>query len=124
MPLLFAIVFITLALVFYTIGVWGEKLSGSLKNWHLIIFWLGLACDTAGTSLMSRLAGETLTVSFHSITGFTAIALMAVHAVWATIVLLHGSEKSKQGFHKFSIFVWLIWLIPYVSGMAFGIIVK
>lgn len=124
MLLRFAIVFITLALVFYTTGVWGEKLSGSLKNWHLIIFWLGLVCDTTGTTLMSRLAGDVLTISFHSITGLAAIVLMAVHAVWATAVLLRGSPKSKQNFHRFSIFVWLIWLIPYVSGMAFGAIVK
>lgn len=120
MLLLFAIVFITLALVFYTIGVFGEKLAGSLKKWHLIIFWLGLACDTTGTTLMSKLAGDVLTVSFHSATGLAAIVLMAVHAVWATAVLAHGSEKSRQNFHKFSIFVWMVWLIPYVSGMVFG----
>ena len=120
MSLVLAIVFITLALVFYTIGVLGEKLTGTLKIWHLIIFWLGLFCDTTGTTLMSKLAGDVLTVSFHSVTGLAAIILMAVHAVWATIVLLKGSEKSKRSFHRFSIFVWLLWLIPYVSGVVFG----
>lgn len=124
MLLLFAIVFITLALVFYTLGVFGEKFSGSLKIWHLVIFWFGLACDTTGTTLMSKLAGDVLAVSFHSVTGLAAIALMAIHAVWATVVLLRGSEKSKQNFHKFSIFVWLIWLIPYVSGMIFGMVTQ
>ena len=69
---------------------------------------------------MSKLAGDVLTVSFHSVTGLAAIILMAVHAVWATIVLLHGSKKSKQSYHRFSIFVWLLWLIPYVSGAVFG----
>lgn len=29
--LIYAIIFITLALVFYTIGVWSEKLQGTLK---------------------------------------------------------------------------------------------
>lgn len=121
MILPFAVAFITLALVFYTSGVFGEKLSGSLKKWHLAIFWLGFVCDTTGTALMGRLVGDVLTVSFHSVTGFAAIALMAIHAIWATVVLLRGSEKSKQNFHKFSIFVWLCWLIPYVSGMIYGI---
>lgn len=121
MLLPFAIIFITLALVFYTLGVFGEKLSGSLKKWHFVIFWLGFACDTTGTTLMGRLAGDVLTVSFHSITGLAAIILMAIHAIWATIVLLRGSAESKRKFHRFSIFVWLIWLIPYLSGMIYGI---
>lgn len=124
MLLLLAIIFITLALVFYTMGVFGEKLSGSLKTWHLVIFWCGLACDTTGTTLMSKLAGDVLTFSFHSVTGLTAIVLMAVHAIWATAVLLCGSEKSKQNFHRFSIFVWLIWLVPYISGMIFGMVTQ
>ena len=121
MILIFAIIFITLALVFYTVGVFSEKIAGSIKSWHLVVFWLGFVCDTTGTTLMSRLANDTLTVNFHGITGLIAIILMAVHAIWATITLLKGSEKSKRNFHKFSIFVWLIWLIPYLSGMIFGI---
>ncbi|MCS7462819.1 hypothetical protein N0M98_22090 [Paenibacillus doosanensis] len=31
-----AVIFINLALVAYTIGVWGEKLSGRLKPKHLV----------------------------------------------------------------------------------------
>lgn len=69
---------------------------------------------------MSRLANDVFTVSFHSVTGLIAIILMAVHAVWATITLVKGSEASKQNFHKFSIAVWAIWLIPYLSGMIYG----
>ena len=124
MLLVLAIVFITLALVFYTVGVFDEKFSGSLKKWHVVIFWLGFACDTTGTTLMSRIAAGGLNVNFHSITGLAAIFLMAVHAVWATVVLLRGSEKSRRNFHKFSIFVWLIWLIPYLSGVIFGAVMR
>ncbi len=120
MLLPFAIVFITLALIFYTMGVWGERLSGLLKKWHVITFWLGFICDTTGTTLMGKLAGMELTVNLHSVSGLAAIVLMAVHAVWATIVLLRGSQKSKESFHKFSLLVWLVWLIPYASGMFFG----
>ena len=122
--LLFAIIFITLALAFYSMGVFGEKFSGSLKSWHVVIFWFGFVCDTTGTILMRRLAGDRLALNFHSLTGLAAIVLMAIHAVWATAVLLHGSEISRHNFHKFSIFVWLIWLIPYVSGMIFGTITQ
>lgn len=118
--LVYAIVSISLALVFYSIGVWGEKLQGVLKRWHLLTFWIGLIFDTLGTTLMSKMASSGFTLNFHGITGALAIALMLFHAIWATIVLLKNDPAKKNSFHKFSIVVWLIWLIPYVSGAVFG----
>jgi len=115
-----AITSITLALIFYTVGVWSEKHHGALIGWHVIIFWAGFAFDTIGTTLMGRLAAEPLTFSFHSVTGILAIALMLFHAIWATYTLAKGSEAQKQKFHRFSVLVWAIWLVPYFSGMAMG----
>ena len=91
------------ALGLYSIGLWSEKIQGELKWWHLLFFWAGFA-------------GE-FTLSALSITGITAIILMFVHATWATIVLLQKNENAVQSFHKFSISVWIIWLIPFVTGL-------
>jgi uncharacterized repeat protein (TIGR03987 family) len=110
---------ITLALVFYTIGVWGERIQGRLKVWHLVFFWLGFICDTWGTGMMFEMAGG-MTFDVHGLTGALAIVLMLIHAVWATIVLARKDERWIQNFHKFSIVVWLIWLVPYFSPMILG----
>nr|WP_302596755.1 HsmA family protein [uncultured Cellulosilyticum sp.] len=120
--LIIAIVAITLALVFYTIGVFAERKSGTLKSWHVIIFWLGLICDTTGTYYMSLIAKANTGggSGLHGITGLIAIILMLFHALWATWVLYKNDNKRKQSFHKFSIIVWLIWLIPYFIGMYIG----
>lgn len=118
--LLYAIMSITSALVFYTIGVWSEKKQGELKKWHLLVFYLGLLFDTVGTTLMSKLVKGGFEFNFHGITGLLAIILMLFHALWATIVLIRNDEKVKANFHKFSIIVWIIWLIPFISGVAFG----
>ena len=112
-------IIITLALVFYSIGVWSERIAGKLKSWHLAFFWLGLVFDTWGTGLMLDMAGG-LTFDIHGVTGFIAILLMLIHAVWATIVLIRKDEKMINNFHKFSVVVWFIWLIPYFSPMFFG----
>ena len=40
--LIMAIITITLALVFYTIGVFSERKAHILKKQHVFIFWLGL----------------------------------------------------------------------------------
>lgn len=120
--LIFAIVFINLALVLYTVGVWAERLQSRLKWWHLIFFWTGLVTDTIGTTAMSMISGSLFEASFHGITGNTAIALMFLHAVWATVVLVRKNERMILRFHKFSLIVWLIWLIPMVTGGIFGMI--
>ena len=121
--LIAAIVTITLALVFYTIGVCAEHRSRQLKKSHLIFFWLGLCMDTTGTILMGRIAKQSMfsgKLSLHGITGSLAIILMIVHAIWATIVLAKNNEASAKNFHRFSIAVWAIWLVPYILGMVIG----
>lgn len=118
--LIYAIVFINLAFVFYTIGVWGEKIQKKLKGWHLVIFWIGLVFDTLGTSFMAAIANGGFSLDFHGITGLLAIALMLVHVTWATWVMISKNEKMQLNFHKFSLIVWLIWLIPFVSGAVFS----
>ena len=110
---------ITLALVFYSIGVWSERFAGQLKPWHLAFFWLGLVFDTWGTGLMMDMAGG-LSFDIHGVTGVIAILLMLIHAVWATVVLARKDEKMIRNFHKFSVVVWFIWLIPYFSPMVIG----
>ena len=115
-----AIIFITLALVFYTTAVFWEKRTGLLRGRHLLLFWLGLVCDTTGTSLMGKLAGQAFRLNFHGITGSLAILLMLGHAAWATVVHAGRDTGPKRAFHRYSVFVWALWLVPYVSGMIFG----
>jgi len=113
-------IIITLALVFYSIGVWSERIAGRLKPWHLVFFLLGLACDTTGTGMMSAFVGG-MTFDIHGVTGLLAIILMLVHAVWATVVLVRKDEGWIKRFHRFSIVVWVVWLVPYLSPMFFAI---
>jgi uncharacterized repeat protein (TIGR03987 family) len=110
-----ALVLISSALVAYSIGVWSERISGRLKVWHLVFFWIGLAFDTSGTGIMFDVAGG-MRNDIHGVTGLLAIVLMLMHAAWATAVLIRKDEKAIVGFHKFSIAVWGIWLVPYLSG--------
>jgi len=113
--LIVSTILISLALVFYSIVVWSERLAGRLKGWHLIFFWGGLTFDTAGTGMMFEMAGR-IGNDIHSVTGVVAIVLMLIHAIWATAVLVSKSERAITRFHHFSVFVWIIWLIPYLTG--------
>ncbi len=114
---------ITLALVFYTIGVFSERRRGTLERHHLVFFWGGLIFDATGTALMSSMATASASSGFgiHAITGMLAIILMLIHAGWATWVYFRGTSHTREVFHRFSALVWLIWLIPYIIGMLVGI---
>ena len=121
MMLIFSSIFITLALVFYSTGIWAERIARYLKTWHVITFWCGFIFDLSGTFMMHLMSkGNFNFTNSHTLTGQIALWLMLVHALWAIWVLLKGTEKSRIGFHKYSIIVWCIWLIPYFGGMYIG----
>ena len=62
-----------------------------------------------------------LSADVHGISGVIAIVLMFVHAVWALVVLVKKDEVWITKFHRFSVFVWVVWLIPYLSPMFVAI---
>lgn len=116
-----AIVIITLALVFYSIGTWAERIQRILKGWHIVFFLMGLVADTVGTGIMSRIVSQSgKSDILHAITGLAAIILMGLHAAWAVWTYWKGSDKAKQNFSRFSIVVWAFWLIPYILGIFLG----
>ncbi len=112
---------ITLALIFYSIGVWSERIAHCLKPWHVIAFWTGFVFDISGTLAMHRLARDPFDLTApHTLTGQIALWLMLVHAVWATRVSRSGNDEARAGFHRYSLFVWLVWLVPYSGGVMLG----
>ena len=117
MSVILPVIVINLALVFYSIGVWSERFSRKLKLWHLVFFWCGIVCDTWGTGLMFQLKGR-ITYDAHGVSGLLAIVLMLVHALWATMVIIRRDSRLITNFHKFSLTVWGIWLIPYLTPMT------
>lgn len=121
MLFLMSFILITMALIFYSIGVWSERMSRYLKRWHVVCFWTGFVFDVSGTLAMHRMAeGRFNIFELHTLTGQIALWLMLIHSVWATQALRQGTEKARSSFHHYSLFVWLIWLIPYFGGMALG----
>jgi uncharacterized repeat protein (TIGR03987 family) len=119
--LILSVTLITLALLFYSLGVWAERLARFLKPWHVVAFWTGFLFDVTGTLAMTRLRnGSFDLLDLHTLTGQIALWLMLAHAIWATYTVKKGSEESRRSFHRYSLLVWLFWLIPYFGGMAMG----
>ena len=115
-----ASILITLALVFYSVGVWAEHIARYLKGWHVAAFWTGFFFDISGTLAMEHIHPGFDWASAHTVTGQIALWLMFGHAIWATRVVRGGSEEIRRRFHRFSLVVWGFWLVPYIGGMVLG----
>lgn len=122
-----AIVLISAALACYTLGVWAEHRAGLLRGRHVAAFAAGLAFDATGTGVMARIAaaGGAATGGAAGVlndvmaaTGAVALVVMAIHTGWAVVVCVRGRERELRRFHRFSVGVWALWLLPYVTGMA------
>lgn len=119
-----SIILITLALIFYSTGVWAERIASYLKSWHVLAFWTGFIFDISGTLAMHKISeGEFNILEPHTLTGQIALWLMFAHAIWASIVIKTKREKMRKKFHIYSLAVWLIWLVPYFGGMFMGMFV-
>lgn len=115
-----ATVAIMMAAILYSIAVFAEFRARDLKRWHLALFWAGLVCDTLGTTIMSRLAGG-FRLNIHGVLGVLAIVIMLVHAGWASVVIVMGSDRLRRNFHHFSLTAWTLWMVSLVTGFVLAI---
>ena len=113
-------IFFTLALIFYSIGIWNDYYHKKLKQWHLAMFGLGVITDTIGTLCMYLHVGH-LIFTAHSISGFLGLFLMIFHFCWAFIAIRNNDIELQKTFHRFSILVWAFWMISYISGLYLGV---
>ena len=117
--LLYAVILFTVALVLYTTSVWSERLQRQLKTWHMVVFGLGVVTDFVATWLTIEFVGA-IVFTPHAIFGFVSLFLMALHFGWA-LVVYHGDHAAGAiQFHRFSLMVWSVWMLSYITGFVSG----
>ena len=112
------IIFISSALICYTIAVFTERKRKKLQLWMILLFASGFACDFIGTGTMFLVAEEKFSFSFHSLAGYSALIIMFIHLLWA-ISAFRKPIRAKL-FNKYSIYAWCIWLVAFISGTPKG----
>ena len=118
-----AVIWMNLALVFYTWAVFSGRRQG-LHRKHLLIFGLGLVCDYLGTIQMNHFAtlyGKA--PEWHNITGIASLAGMAFHFLLALAASVMGKTESvNRIFHRVSLTIYSCWLLAFISGAISGMI--
>jgi len=104
-----------LALIFYSYAVWGEQITKKLKGKFIIGFLTGFSLDILGTSgMFFSAAGKAPAI--HGVLGIAALAVMGVHALWATSVWRKKNEEKGKLFHHYSKYAYILWLCAFFSG--------
>lgn len=116
-----AVIWMTLALFFYSWAVFSGRREG-LHPKHLVIFGIGLACDFMGTGQMNVVAtmyGKA--PEWHNVAGIASLAGMGFHFLLALAAsLLHRAEAVNVLFHRVSLAIYSCWVIAFVTGAVSG----
>ena len=118
-----AVVWMNLALIFYTWAVFSGRRQG-LHRKHLLIFGLGLACDYLGTIQMNHFAAQYgKAPEWHNITGIASLSGMAFHFMLALAASFMGKAESvNRIFHRVSLTIYSCWLMAFISGAVSGML--
>ncbi len=120
--LLQAVIWMNLALIFYTWAVFSARKKG-LHRRHLFLFGFGLACDYVGTHLMLLYGLSTgIIPEWHIVIGLASLSGMGFHFLLALVAaLVRRAEAVNRLFHRVSLIIYTGWLIAFVTGSVAGI---
>lgn len=118
-----AVIWMNLALFFYTWAVFSGRRQG-LHRKHLAIFGIGLLADFLGTremSIVANLYGKA--PEWHNLSGIASLSGMAFHFLLALAVSLMGrAEAINRIFHRVSLTIYSCWLAAFVTGAVSGML--
>ncbi|BCS54655.1 TIGR03987 family protein [Geobacter sp. SVR] len=120
--LLYAVIWMNLALIFYTWAVFSARKKG-LHRRHLFLFGSGLACDYLGTHLMLLYGLSTGVIpEWHIAIGMASLSGMAFHFLLAlAATLVRRAEGVNRLFHRVSLSIYTAWLVAFITGSIAGI---
>jgi uncharacterized repeat protein (TIGR03987 family) len=123
--LLQAVIYMNLALIFYTWAVFSARRRG-LHRKHPLIFGIGLFCDYLGTHKMLLYGLATGVVpEWHILVGIASLAGMAFHFMLAFVAgMVRRTEAVNCLFHRVSLTIYTSWLVAFCSGTVAGMIGK
>jgi hypothetical protein len=110
-----------IALVLYSVGVWGAFRAKAFSGKHHTMIWVGVCFDILATLMMSISAGGSLQWDTPANKLHTAVALAAflgMVGVASAVSPLKVSAKASKALTRWAVAPWALWIGVYVFGMA------
>jgi uncharacterized repeat protein (TIGR03987 family) len=119
--ILVSVISITAALIFYTVAVWWNFRTKRLEMKHMVLFGLGMLTDVTATSMMAASVEGKVTYDLHTISGYTALVLMAAITLTGGFAMVRDHQGLRANFHRFSVPVWFVWVGSWITGVILGL---
>ncbi|WP_367342378.1 hypothetical protein [Limosilactobacillus sp.] len=123
--LIFAIIFITIALVGYTWSIFRMRRFGSMHVKTLVTVIVSWCCDFTGT-LLFYIMGKTTPQKayessplfiFHTWLGYLALLLMLIMVILVIRAYRRDKERLPRPMLNYALVAWIVWVIDYLTGM-------
>jgi len=107
---------VTLALIFYTIGIISEQIKKELTRKVLAFVTLGIIFDISATTLMI-IGSANSPFTVHGLLGYSSLTLMMIDVVllWRH-KKVHGFGNVSSGLHIYSRMAYTWWVLAYITG--------
>lgn len=123
--LIFAIIFITIALVGYTWSIFRMRRLGFLHVKTLVTVIVSWCCDFTGT-LLFYIMGKTTPQKayessplfiFHTWLGYLALVLMLIMVILVIRAYRRDKVNLPRPMLNYALVAWVVWVIDYLTGM-------
>lgn len=123
--LIFAIIFITIALCGYTWSIFRMRRFKILSLKTLVTVIISWCCDFTGT-LLFYIMGRTTPQKpyesspmfiFHTWLGYLALVLMLIVVILTMWAYNHSKDKLPRPMLNYALVAWIVWVIDYLTGM-------
>jgi uncharacterized repeat protein (TIGR03987 family) len=123
--LVFGIIIVNIALVFYSIGIISEQKRKVIKKTTIVGLTLGILCDITATVFMI-IGSRRIPLTFHGIIGYSALLAMLVDTVfiWRHRLRFGSGINVGRRLHLFSRYAYCWWVIAYIAGAITASIIK
>lgn len=109
-----AVVVVTFALIFYSIGIITEQRKSSITKFVLTFLTLGVTLDITSTVLMILGSSH---ITIHGFIGWSALAVMLVDAVLVWRYWLENkSAKVPHRLNLYTRYAYSWWVVAYIAG--------
>ena len=122
--LVWAIVVVTFALLFYSIAVISEQRKHHLSKRILQFLSVGVFLDISSTTLMI-IGSRKIPLTIHGFIGYSALTVMLIDAILMWRCWLKGSGPDvPRSLNLYTRFAYSWWVIAYVAGAIIAMTLK
>jgi uncharacterized repeat protein (TIGR03987 family) len=105
------------ALVLYSLGVWGAFRAKEVRVRDLVLIWVGFVFDVLATTMMALQIGG-IAQDLHTVLAFIGMIGMLLGAVVGTWAHAAGNDSVKAAVARWIVAPWVVWVAVFVWGMV------